>query len=250
MMTFCGIVHEEDVEKYVRTLILPSYMSYLCMEPFHFSDQKPNRTGREPLTLIYSGEGRLEEFQLFPEKHALSLLASLKSGISPEKVQLDETGSVWLWNQNGKNDSNADKESPPILKIFFRPKTTMLNRKSEIHFSARDSYVSVSRQELFLSDTVLQAYLVSQCRGILQDPEKEFEEAPVVTPVSGGVRFRWGELEGSFLLSQDEFLDDLIRFAGLEQSLQYVSSYVSFEKERDNVSMTGQGICIHLKGQE
>ncbi|MDD3588012.1 MAG: hypothetical protein PHQ75_12595, partial [Thermoguttaceae bacterium] len=61
MLTFWANVREADIEHYARSLVLPAFMSHLRMDPFSLSQQQHNADGREPLVVLYSGDGRLEE---------------------------------------------------------------------------------------------------------------------------------------------------------------------------------------------
>ncbi|MBR5244309.1 MAG: hypothetical protein IKW13_08740 [Thermoguttaceae bacterium] len=181
MIDFWARLDESDVEKYAKTLILPDYMSHLNLRPFTLSDQRESASGREPLTLLYVGDGRLEELELLPERDALPLIASLDLGVNPEKIRLPNSGAYWTWNDFGpthpffsepldsenddETDSPDDETSPRFLRVYFEPSETTFSQT--LKFDAQDAYVSVSRQEIFFSWRVLEAYLKSRCLDLL-----------------------------------------------------------------------------------
>lgn len=183
MIDFWARLDETDVEKYAKTLILPEYMSHLNLRPFSLSEQRESASGREPLTLLYVGDGRLEELELQPERDALPLIASLDLGVNPEKIRLPNSGAYWTWNdfgpthpffsepldsENGDEDApNDDKTPSRCLRVYFEPRETTFSQT--LKFDAQDAYVSVSRQEIFFSWRVLQAYLEARCRDLLAD---------------------------------------------------------------------------------
>ncbi len=180
MIDFWARLDESDVEKYAKTLILPEYMSHLNLRPFSLSEQRESASGREPLTLIYVGDGRLEELELRPERDALPLIASLDVGVDVAKIRLPNSGACWTWSDCGPThpffsqalDAEND-DAPPIndnassrcLRVYFEPRETTFARTAT--FDAQDAYVSVSRREIFFSWRVLQAYLEARCRDLL-----------------------------------------------------------------------------------
>ncbi len=180
MIDFWARLDESDVEKYAKTLILPEYMSHLNLRPFSLSDQRESASGRESLTLLYVGDGRLEELELRPERDALPLIASLDVGVDVEKIRLPNAGAYWTWSDYGpshpffsqpldsENDAKEpsdDAESPRFLRVYFEPRETTFSQTRT--FDAQDAYVSVSRREIFFSWRVLQAYLEARCRDLL-----------------------------------------------------------------------------------
>lgn len=182
MIDFWARFDESDVEKYAKTLILPEYMSHLNLRPFSLSEQRESASGREPLTLLYVGDGRLEELELRPERDALPLIASLDLGVDVEKIRLPNSGAYWTWSDYGpshpffsrplasENDDSApsdDDASSRFLRVYFEPRKTTFSQT--LTFDAQDAYVSVSRREIFFSWRVLQAYLEARCRDFLVD---------------------------------------------------------------------------------
>ncbi|MBQ7030379.1 MAG: hypothetical protein IJN32_09050 [Thermoguttaceae bacterium] len=181
MIDFWARFDESDVEKYAKTLILPDYMSHLNLRPFSFSEQRESASGREPLTLLYVGDGRLEELELRAERDALPLFASLDLGVEVGKIRRPNSGAYWTWSDYGpshpffsrpldaKNDdaSTNDVLSPSFLRVYFEPRETTFSRTET--FDAQDAYVSVSRREILFSWRVLEAYLEARCRDLLID---------------------------------------------------------------------------------
>lgn len=180
MIDFWARLDESDVEKYAKTLILPEYMSHLNLRPFSLSEQRESASGREPLTLLYVGDGRLEELELRPERDALPLIASLDVGVDVAKISLPNSGAYWTWSDYGpshpffsqpldsENDAKEpsdDAASPRFLRVYFEPRETTFSQTRT--FDAQDAYVSVSRREIFFSWRVLQAYLEARCRDLL-----------------------------------------------------------------------------------
>ncbi|MBR4834074.1 MAG: hypothetical protein IKU86_07070 [Thermoguttaceae bacterium] len=179
MIDFWARIDESDVEKYAKTLILPEYMSHLKLLPFSLSEQVESASGREPLTLTYVGDGRLEELTLEPERDAAPLIASLDLGVNVEKIRIASAGPCWTWNDFGPShpfyarplDSTPsaaetnDAESRRFLRVYFEPKEERF--RQELKFDACDAYVSVSRREIFFSWRVLRAYLEARCLDLL-----------------------------------------------------------------------------------
>ncbi len=180
MIDFWARLDESDVEKYAKTLILPEYMSHLNLRPFSLSEQRESASGREPLTLLYVGDGRLEELELRPERDALPLIASLDLGVDVAKIRLPNSGACWTWSDYGpshpffaepfESETNdvsptSDNASPRCLRVYFEPRET--NFSQTLTFDAQDAYVSVSRREIFFSWRVLEAYLEARCRDLL-----------------------------------------------------------------------------------
>ena len=189
MIDFWARLDESDVEKYAKTLILPEYMSHLNLRPFSLSDQRESASGREPLTLLYVGDGRLEELELLPERDALPLIASLDLGVNLDKIRLSNSGAYWTWNDFGpthpffarpldsENDavSQNDKTPSRFLRVYFEPSETTFSQT--LKFDAQDAYVSVSRREIFFSWRVLEAYLKSRCLDLLAPSRSDDAES-------------------------------------------------------------------------
>lgn len=187
MIDFWARIDETDVENYAKTLILPEYMSHLKLRPFSFSEQVESASGREPLTLAYVGDGRLEELTLEPERDAAALIASLDLGVDVEKIQIATSGPCWTWNDFGpthpffsrpldEESAEDDAAARRFLRVYFEPREKRFLR--ELTFDASDAYVSVSRREIFFSWRVLRACLEARCRDLLVADGAPSDAAP------------------------------------------------------------------------
>lgn len=124
MIDFWAQVDESDVEKFAKTMILPAYMSHLKIAPFSVSDQVRVETGREPLKIVYLGEGRLEELALAPDACASRLLASLSPGLDVERIRIPTSGAVWTWNEFGPTH-------PFFASAFFDAKSKASDERGD-----------------------------------------------------------------------------------------------------------------------
>ncbi len=61
MLSLWAMLSERDVEAYAAGLVLPAYLAHLSLSPVRFAAQARNSDGREPLVLVYVGEGRVED---------------------------------------------------------------------------------------------------------------------------------------------------------------------------------------------
>lgn len=253
MISFWAQIEESDIEGFAGTVVLPSYMSYLKLSPFRFANQSRNYDGRTPLILTYTGEGRVEEMSLSPEKYASELLSYVLPGLSGESVRIGKEGTIWMWNappsQNGEQSPDFERfgleissasypnstsvESGSHMKIFFETRDQILPENVPAReFSPFQTYVSVSRRELFVGIQILSAYLRNWVRK-LTDPEfPAHPESPSGTGESGvhslrpsvnGISFTSGKIGGEFILDNDAVFQDLLEFAGLSEPLSEVS---------------------------
>ena len=173
MLTFWALLNKTDIEHYVHSLILPDYMSHLVMEPFRWRNQSRTPDGRTPLIIRYYGPGRIEEIPLSPEVHAERLLGVAKPGIELTKVRLPEDGVFWNWETSDLPEGMAviDAEEPyddlegewdesddptARLRLFFFPKESLLKEELPVNVPSHDAYVSVTREEIFISQRMIQ----------------------------------------------------------------------------------------------
>jgi len=209
MISLWALVTESDVEAYCSTLVLPDYLSHLRLEPFRFADQPANCDGGEPLTVVYTGEGRLEEYRLYPEQHLLALIRFVCPSIDPARLQLPKDDASWHWTT-----------SDGSMRVFFEPTTRVLVNV-EARPPAEASYVSVSRGHVFIDRDTVESY-IEAC--LLQlGVESEAAGFNFGTP-SGTIDFIAGPIAGQMLLGGDVAAEDLIRFAGLTAALTQVSN--------------------------
>ncbi|OHB83788.1 MAG: hypothetical protein A2V98_18785 [Planctomycetes bacterium RBG_16_64_12] len=216
MISLWALLSEADVESYAGSLVLPSYLSHLRLGPFRFSGQSPNADGQEPLKLTYCGEGRLEEFSLPPEDHVLDMIRFACPRIRTSRIRLPRDDARWYWNPS------ADPPEP--MRIYFEPTTRSLYGSTPR--PAPESYVSVSRRQVFIGRAVVEAYLRAwfESLGI----EEETIEFQFDTP-SAGVEFAASGVGGQMFLSDEVMARELIRFAGLERPLSHVSDWVELD---------------------
>lgn len=263
MFSFRAFITERDITAYTNTLLMPSYMSYLCRDPLDPKQQSPNVNGREAIRLFYSGEGRLEEVLLDPDTHALAILTSLAHKINPEKIVLP-SDAVWTWGR----EKNSDDDHSFVIHLYFKPKEELLNDESEQIFSPRDAYASVSLRKLFISNEVIKKYILQRIRMILTadspllaDPAFENN---INTPKNSasdsssketfdfiravdGYRFQFHNLAGELIFDSVDTIRDIIRFARVERSLGYISDFVSINWQKNGPENTPDGFFFDLE---
>jgi hypothetical protein len=240
MISLWVLVSQHDVQAYAGTLLLPSYLSHLRLGPFEFSAQGENRDGQEPLRLTYVGAGRLEEVLLEPKQHALGLIRHVCPNIDASRIQLPRDDASWHWTTSA--------ERPEPMRVYFAPTTRRLSSISP-PIPSEEAYVSVSRGHVFIGRRVVQSYLEAWLASLgISDPLAEFDFG---TP-SGEVEFRAGAVGGQLSLSDDVLAEDIMRFAGLEKPLGYVSELVELDLRsagEDGSGVYDDGIYIHLSGR-
>jgi len=210
MISLWAILSEEDVEAYASGLVLPSYLAYLRLEPFRFAAQSPNREGREPLKLIYAGQGRVEDYFLKPEEHATAMIEAVCPGMDVSAIRVPEDDATWSWAAGG--------DQGPSLRIYFSPRTPALGIEGDAP-STDEAYVSLSRGHIFLGRAMVEAYVeawLGQLKIAAEAVRFEFSQA------SAGVDFVAAHFGGQLLLDDEAMVDDLLRFVGLSEALRGV----------------------------
>ena len=224
MLSLWARLSEGDVEAYAGSLVLPPYLAHLRLAPFRLADQARNADGREPLVLTYVGEGRLEEFRLHPQEHALAMIHSVSPAVVASRLQLPQDDAQWLWDNS---------EAAAGMRIYFAPTSAVLG-ESGSRPAAQEAYVSVSRQQAFIGRPIVGAYLKAWLRRLgIDDSSAAFQFA---TP-SAGVELAAGPIGGQYFLDDLATAEDLVRFAGLEQPLAEAREFVEIDLEG------GQGDC-------
>ncbi len=246
MLTFWALLEESDVEAFVGTLFLPSYMSYLRRAPLRFSEQPPNIDGRQPLTITYLGEGRIEEFAVYPEKHAFELLRSVCPRLDLNSVRISSQESIWNWSVENRLEikpTSAELPQPFLMRLYFEPNNDSLAVDFPPRFDPRSCHISVSRRELLIGRSVLQAY----CAAWIERLEgTECRTLPKLQTLSGGVVFQGERIGGEFLLEDDGPFRDLLRFTGLERALKDVAELVSLDLENAEIDVDDDGFRFRL----
>lgn len=219
MISLWAFVGEADVEAYASSLVLPEYLAHLGLAPFRFRDQAASADGQEPLRLVYSGEGRLEEHLLWPREHALGLLCRVCPGIKTSKIRLPQDDARWHWDP-----AAAD----PRMRIYFEPATRLLYPQP-IHQPRQLGYVSVTRGHLFVAREAVEGYLRMRLETLGIDAaaaDYSFDTA------LGGVHFSTLAAGGQMLLGDQEMAEELIRFAGIERALAEVGEWAELDLDR------------------
>lgn len=237
MISMWAYLTEGDVEGYAATIVLPSYLAHLELQPFSFDGQPENSDGQELLRLTYSGEGRIEEFALDPEDHALAAIRFVCPGIDDSRIQLPRDDASWHW-------SGSD-EPQRKMRVYFSPTTEALHG-STAPPPSEQAYVSVSRGHAFLGRPVVESYL----RAWLGRLGIEGQEicCDFDTP-SAGIEFTAGPVGGQMFLDEKAVAEDLMRFAGLDKALDHVSDLVEIDLDSDVPDDSGvckDGIYISL----
>ena len=280
MISLWVLLNEKEMDNYVKTLILPEYMSHLSVCPFRFSQQTPNTTGREPLIVAYSGDCRLEEILLTPEKHALAMIDSLRQKPDRNKILLS-TDAIWTWptipgayhgsvidrfneNRFKKNglerqveDQSDSGSSSLSMRIYIHPivepEVTFTDR-----FPTEWAYISVSRGELFISRTIIAKYIEQYCLLLMDQTENDSHRNPGKSPgkdektqpvfemstVSGGYAFQLGSIAGEMIINTDDEIERIMASAGLLKAIQQLSVACPVNWQNGNKQISDSGIFI------
>jgi len=237
MISLWAILDEADVEAYAGSLVLPSYLSHLRLAPFRFRDQSENCDGQQPLKLTYCGEGRLEEFLLHPNGHVLDMIRFACPRIKTSKIRLPQDDAKWYWSPS------ADPPEP--MRVYFEPTTRSLSGAEPLPPSPA-AYVSVSRRHVFIGRSIVESYLKAWFESLGIDySEARFE---FDTP-SGGIEFAASSFGGQMFLADDVIAGELIRYAGLQRPLSYVSDCVELDLEpapQEKCGIHPNGVYIQL----
>ena len=229
MISLWAVLWERDVEAYVGTLVLPSYLAHLRLAPFRFADQPANCDGQEPLKITYVGEGRVEEYTLAPEEHALPMIRSVCPAIETSRDQLPKDDAVWAWTGTGGPEAH--------VRIYFSPTCQTLGCSIPPP-DPQEAYVSVSRGHAFIARPVVQLYVKAWLERLaIDDAGICFDFA---TP-SGTMEFEGSAIGGQMLLDSVTRAADLMRFAGLDRAMSHVAAEI--ELDLDSPDQDGGGIC-------
>ncbi|MDO4586292.1 MAG: hypothetical protein Q4C95_03245 [Planctomycetia bacterium] len=185
-----------------------------------------------------------------------------------------------------KSSSSIEKKAvnKRTMRIFFEPIPNLLSKVSSYSFSPQEAYVSVSRSELFISLFVIRHYLLMGCLSIQKNdqnvrPSNLTDERPTskVSPfrhsflktetsleansnqdsnlllsqlklkqTNGGFCFRFGNIGGKYLVGDESVFNDLIVFAGLDRSLNYVSEFVKIDFSKGKPKLEADGLHFRL----
>ncbi len=236
MLTFWGTLSEDDISTYAGTLILPSFMAHLERSPFRFAEQS---SGAESICLSYTGEGRFEEYQLHPEKHALPLLQSIFPAGRLEQIHFRNGESLWRWS----DDFGPDPEAPTMMRLYFWPTHEALPETRFRRFDPKLCHVSVTRMEIWIAAEVVQHYFAEWQQLItnVTDPA-----LPTLEAIAGGFAFHTKKLGGEFTFQNDDSFRDLFRYCGLTKSLEELSTLVRPQFDSPETSISDEGLRFKL----
>ena len=249
MISFYGILSEEDISAYAGTLILPSFMAHLERMPFRFAEQASNVDGLQPLKICYVGDGRLEDFFIHPEKHALSMLAAVCHGLDAKQIRVCKNGTIWRWSHHFGGTPVEENEDIPVsrMRVYFESTPRILPSEISIRFDPRHCYVSVTRKELFLAREVVQGYIAAWFDLFSRNGNEQKTDNPVVVePIAGGFAFHNNRFGGELVLQDDEIFTDLLRFCGLGKSLEELSSIIRPDLDSPELEINDDGLRIRL----
>lgn len=237
MIVFQVEIHESDISSYMASHFLPDYFQNMRMEKIVFDPGKLNWNGTQPLVLTYSVPGRVEDFELHPQKHAFSILRHLHPFFQEEKAAFIPNASLWIWDSQ-------------MMRIHFMLKELETQPSGEV-YGASDAYVSFSRRKIFLSFDVIQEYLAAQFGKLglemgAEDPIRWDDSI-------GGLVYRSGNVTVQWVLSDCEALQDLLRFLGLDSVLSQMEDFVDSRFRVGQIteaSLSESGLTIPLVVEE
>jgi len=246
MISIWALVTETDVEAYAATLLLPLYLAHLELRPVRFAAQAENCDGREPLILEYAGEGRLEEFALMPDDHALAMIRLVCPDVDPSRIHLPRSDAAWHWGDAAETSVPPAASDAVKLRIYFAPTARTLPDRAAATEPAPDSYVSVTRGHVFVGRRTVESYVRAslQCLGI-DGTQTEFDFATR----SGGIDFTAETAGGQLFVSNEVPVRDLMRFAGLDAALEDVGDLVELDLTSSTEDAGGvfeDGIYVNL----
>ncbi len=217
MISMWAVLEQRDIEGYAATLVLPSHLAHLRLQPVQFAMQVKQTDGREPLTLTYVGDGRLEEHTLAPDEHTAGMIRFVCPGIDDARMQLPRDDAAWYWTAGGDGDES--------LRVYFAPTTQTLGQSGEPP-PGQDAYVSVSRGHAFVDRAIVESYLRAWLSRLgIHETELSTEfDAP-----SAGVEFTAGAVAGQMFLDDDTAAKDLLEFAGLHAVMGQLDALVELD---------------------
>lgn len=283
MLIFWANIDESDVEGFAGTLLLPSYMSHLTLSPFRIGDQPHNFDGLQPFILTYTGQGRVEQLAVAPQKHALQLLRYAVPALDFDWIRLSTNGAIWNWDvpaakqdfassrqESSKESSLLKNHSLPEFRIYFEAIFHSLQSGSQKnHFSPFQTYVSVSRKEMFIGSQILAAYFQAWINRLLRrdsfpfktpfceesqkqilpkNSSREFWDNPAfaLNLTSNRVRFAMQNIGGEWSVEEDDVFFDLLEFAGLKPPLKEIEQYAIPDLGSPKTQIGEVGILFQL----
>ncbi len=244
------MLSEEDISAYAGMLILPSFMAHLERSPFRFADQTLANDGVQALRLFYTGEGRYEEYELQPDKHALSLLRHVCPNCHLEHLRFRDEEPRWRWSRSFQNSGPAmsgGAETAAALRIYFDPGRVSLPVESSRSFDPKQCHVSVTRMEINISRNALQHY-VATWLDLWDDHSEAVSEKllPDLDVMAGGFTFHRNKLGGEFTVLNDETLRDLFCYCRLSKTLEELQALVRPDFGSVETSISDEGLHFKL----
>lgn len=245
MITFLAKISLKKVEEYARVQYVPAFLAHTKLEPLSMEIQETRKWG-EPVHLLYTAVGRMEDHYLRAEEHAMKILPWLYENYLEEKripaenrsleVTPIEDASLWHWEAEN-------------LCVSFAPCVRKLEMRGET-LSPEDTYVSVSRQQVFVSYPVIRNYMAAWFQKIGLD-SLEIRE------------LRWEPSGFYFLLDAVPFygklvfsdmvgVHDLLYYAHLDQALESIHDWGKLDLDAyagTAFQTTEQGVLFRMAGQ-
>ncbi|MDO4630146.1 MAG: hypothetical protein Q4C70_13285 [Planctomycetia bacterium] len=211
MIIFNIEIDPEEIATYISSRFLPDYFRNMKLEQVHLEQDSMNRNGTQPLMLTYTRPGRVEDFAMNPDEHAFPLIQSIYPEFQCENAMFIEHSAHWMWDEQK-------------MRIIFRPREVHTEPSGEV-FSTEDVYVSISRREIFLSFEAIHEFLIAQFT-VVGLPEEM--EGPVEWDSSqGAIVYRTKRTKLQWVLAEENALDGILHFLGVDCTLQQLSQWVS-----------------------
>ncbi len=238
MLSFWANIEESEIEAFAGTLILPTYMSHLSLAPFQLANQPHNADGKQPFILTYVGDGRVEQLAVDPHKHALDLLRFVFPTLDREALRIPVGHPIWIWSNSATSGEN--------LRLFFEPIRQTLDAAPDPHrFSPFQTYVSVSRKELFIGMQIITEYFQAWIRSLTNDPEDGTNLT--LERTATGIGFSTSKLGGELLVENDAVFQDILRFSGLKTPLAEIAPLALPDLDSPETQIGEAGILFRLK---
>jgi predicted esterase len=113
-------------------------------------------------------------------------------------------------------------------------------------FAPPEAYVSISRQEVFLSKNTLARYFEAWKNRIAGRNSEELPVKPTLKIIGGGFSFQGAQIGGEFLLENDAVFQDLLRFSGLQRALDAIGGMVRLDMEAGETEISEEGLRLTL----
>ena len=223
----------QKVEAYARELTLPNFLAHTCLEPLSLDLQETVSRGK-PIHLQYTAPGRFEDHYLEAKEHAQKMIP-------------------WLYNDNincriiERHLPSAVNTSPPTelrimpipdvplwhwadgsLRIPFMPQDRTLGVQGP-ECRPADTYVSVSRKEVFVAYPVIRNYMIAWLEkiglGNLEAREAEWKTSGSCCLLDAdpfSMKLQFSDMPG---------VNDLLYFARLDRTLKSIHTWGKLDLE-------------------